>query len=493
MIHLGESIVIGLRRTLVLCLAIAALLPSVLSAQSSDFIPKSKKEILAESAAAAKDRKRIASSGITTINTVRYLYRYGKVDKNGFTESSLRYDERGNKTKETTFSPSDGSIVTQTTLRYDRSGNPIEETVKNGESTLKTVHRYNARNDRLESVQYKPDGSVDRKFTYVYDDRGFLLEIVGRLGDGRTFQRDSYLYDGRGNVVEFRNAARQILVEYDRRGNVAVVQKFQRLFKSRDSVTYALSDRVVFDYDMNDLVTEAKVFRPDSTVRSRTQYVRNNAGLLLEEREQNGEGKLVYSRMVRYDRNQNITEEFGTDRALKFRTTYKYDSRGNKVEMTTYDQINEPAALVRYLFGRGGATPASSAPGMSLAADDTVAVLDEEENPPQELSQLLGARLIAPDGTYLGLLTADSSDQQSIINPGGPYGFPKSAASIFNPSIPYGGEKGIFSPFNPQSPSPPSVYKDGKFFTYLTENDAYRPRTSPRKVIEFLHKQQKHK
>ena len=265
------------------------------------------------------------------------------------------------------------------------------------------------------------------------------------------------------------------------------------MFKSRDSVNYALSDRLIFEYDANDLVTEARIYRTDSTLRSRTQYIRNTAGTLLEEREQNADGKLVYARMVRYDRNLNITEEFGTDRAVKFRTTYKYDSRGNKVEMTTYDQINEPATLVRYVFGRGGATPASSAPGMSLASDDTVAVVDEEENPPQELSQLLGARLIAPDGTYLGLLTADTSDQQSIINPGGPYGFPKSAASIFNPSIPYGGEKGIFSPFNPQSPSPPSVYKDGKFYTYLTENDAYRPRTSPRKVIEFLHKQQKQK
>jgi hypothetical protein len=118
--------------------------------------------------------------------------------------------------------------------------------------------------------------------------------------------------------------------------------------------------------------------------------------------------------------------------------------------------------------------------------DDTLFADDGEPINSEEFYQLLGSRIIAPDGTYLGMVVADTANTQSIINTWGQYGFTQSPTSIFNPTIPYGGDAGIFSPFNAQSPSPPSIFKDGKFFTYLTDNDSFRPRSAPRKLIEFL-------
>ncbi len=361
----------------------------------------------------------------------------------------------------------------------------IEELLKKDEHTYKTVHRYNSQDNKVETVSYKADGSVDRKITSVYDEAGLLLETYGRLDDGKLYMRDSYLYDRKGNVIEFKNNLRKYLMLYDSRENIISVIKLQRYFKAYDSVQYNISDRLVLDYDQSDNLIEMRTFRPDSALKSRTQYILDESGLLLEEREFNADGRLIYKRNIKYDKGQNIIEESGTDRALKFRNVYKYDARGNKIETTTYDQINEPVSLMKFSFGKYGVTvPALNQNSNSLS--DSLLSDDDDALNSEELFQFLGCRIIAPDGTYLGMVLADTANPQSIINSWGQYGFGQSPSSIFNGTTPYGGSNGIFSPFNSQSPSPPSIYKDGKFFAYLTDNDSFRPRSAPHKLVEFL-------
>ncbi len=455
-------------------------------AQNSDFVPKSKKEIERDRLVEIAERKKFASSGIYSINCTRYAYRFGKVEKNGLLESTLRFDDRGNKIREILYSPTDGTVTETKNFRFDKNGNLIEETVKKETSTIKTVHRYNSKNNRIETVLYQTDGSVDRKISNVYDENGLLLESVGKLDDGRMFMRDSYLYDARGNVIEFKNNLKKITAKYDGRGNVLSILKYQRYFKSHDSIQYNVNERYSFEYDQNDRLTEMRSFRPDSSMKTRTQYLRNDKGNLIEEKEFTGDGKLTYSRIVKYDKQLNVVEETGTDRALRFKNLFRYDSRGVKTEMIIFDQLNEPVTVVRYSFGRSGAIPASQVQQNLAAMSDSLSDEDEEPEAKEEFFQLLGGRIIAPDGTYLGMIVADTANPQSIINVTGQYGSGQSVSSILNSTIPYGGEKGIFSPFNPQSPSPPSIYKDGKFFTYLSENDAYRPRTSPYRLMGFI-------
>jgi hypothetical protein len=178
-------------------------------------------------------------------------------------------------------------------------------------------------------------------------------------------------------------------------------------------------------------------------------------------------------------------EESGTDRSMKFKMVYQYDTRGNKTEWVEYDQINEPVSVTKLSLSRSGAN-ATAVNSAAAAAEDSLFADEDDPLNNEEFFQMLGSRIIAPDGTYLGMVLADTANPQSIINIWGQYGFSQSPTSIFNPSIPYGGDNGIFSPFNAQSPSPPSIYKDGKFFTYLTDNESYRPRTIPRKLVEFL-------
>lgn len=83
------------------------------------------------------------------------------------------------------------------------------------------------------------------------------------------------------------------------------------------------------------------------------------------------------------------------------------------------------------------------------------------------------AILIAHDGTYLGLISSNQYDSQSIINPYGSYGSKYASKSIMNQYGSYGGEYASKSPFNKYTSTPPRIYLDNQFIGYLTVN-AYK-------------------
>jgi hypothetical protein len=60
-------------------------------------------------------------------------------------------------------------------------------------------------------------------------------------------------------------------------------------------------------------------------------------------------------------------------------------------------------------------------------------------------------RIVAPDGTYLGNLSANPYDPNSTANPYGQYGSPYSPTSINNPYGQYG------SPYSPNSVNNPYI------------------------------------
>jgi hypothetical protein len=66
-------------------------------------------------------------------------------------------------------------------------------------------------------------------------------------------------------------------------------------------------------------------------------------------------------------------------------------------------------------------------------------------------------KIIAEDGTYLGRLSANRYDPESVSNPHGKYGSPYSATSIHNPSSPYGSKFSPLSPNNPYATQAPQL------------------------------------
>lgn len=458
----------------------------LLHAQQTEFIPKSKNEIDREKISLQKERKKITSSNIFSVTKNVFQYKFGKPEKKSIPEYNRKFNKNGDKIEETSYNPIDGSIVTKSTFRYDAKGNIVEETVGRDDNIIKTSHRYTADNLLEETVIYTSAGAIDKKIVYTYDDHRLLLEVTGYLGDGRRYMKDSYYYGEENRLTELKNTLNKFTYSYDDDGNVAAIRKSNRYFKTANDPAYNLTDYYQLAHDRNGNLTEISHFKADSTLKVKFQYILDEKGKLLKENEIGSDLKLTYQRVYLYDKNGNVIEESGTDRGRKFRTTHKYDSRGNILESTVYDQINEPAQLIKYTYTRYGAAEKSTSP--RTAVNETGDNGKSEIAASDDYSQLLGARIIAPDGVYLGSVIADTVNPESIMNLYGQYGLDTSPSSMFNSAIPYGGPDGVFSPFNDMSPSPPSLFKDGKFVNYLTTNDNYRPRVSPEKLIDFLDK-----
>lgn len=460
-------------------LSVLLLLPALLTAQFSSILPQNTRERSAERAAALKERQRLSSSSILSVTATRHEYKFGRLETKGLTESVKRYTAAGHLAEVATHSPVDGTVQTRTTYRYDQRGNLVEENLFQNGDVVKTVHRYTAGDLRRETIHYRKDGSVEKKVSYVYDDHGFLLETAGVLDDGRPFLRETFLYDTKGLLAERKNSLTRWTYQYDARGNAVGIVRFGRVFRTAETENYQLTDRYEFQYDRRDLMTSALVLRPDSTVKARYEFQYDAEGRLTGEKEFGADKRPVYSRKIVIASDGRRLEESGSERGRFFRSTYRYDSRGNVTEATEYDQINEPRFSVRYSYGRSGAVKSVPSNRPADTVSFTAAGADEFET-------LIGGKLVAPDGAFLGLVIADTTDSQSIVNTWGQYGSFESPTSIFNASIPYGGKDGVFSPFNPASPSPPSIYKEGRFYAYCTENENFRPRVSPRQLIAFL-------
>ena len=105
------------------------------------------------------------------------------------------------------------------------------------------------------------------------------------------------------------------------------------------------------------------------------------------------------------------------------------------------------------------------------------------------LEALEGALIIAQDGQFLGKITRNSADRDSITNTVGPYGSEVSSTSIFNSVGKYGSEVSSSSPFNSVASTPPRIFKGDKFVCYLTVNTVKQPRVDPHLLEGWLKSQ----
>lgn len=103
------------------------------------------------------------------------------------------------------------------------------------------------------------------------------------------------------------------------------------------------------------------------------------------------------------------------------------------------------------------------------------------------VAHLDGTAIIrAQDGTYLGLISSDPFEADSIANSYGAYGNPYSPASIRNEYGIYGGQYGTHSPYNPYNTRPPVIVRDGQVVAYLTVNPYVKPAISPHSLLSQL-------
>lgn len=79
-------------------------------------------------------------------------------------------------------------------------------------------------------------------------------------------------------------------------------------------------------------------------------------------------------------------------------------------------------------------------------------------------------QLWAADGQFLGVLSSDRYDSNSINNPYGIYGGRYGMYSISNPYGVYGGTHGMYSPYNIYCLNPPFVIYQGQAVLCLSKN-----------------------
>ncbi|PMB48087.1 hypothetical protein CEN40_07615 [Fischerella thermalis CCMEE 5205] len=90
---------------------------------------------------------------------------------------------------------------------------------------------------------------------------------------------------------------------------------------------------------------------------------------------------------------------------------------------------------------------------------------------PQLLTAINGIAQLWPiNEQFLGVLSSDRHDSNSISNFHGNYGSSYGTYSIRNPHGVYGGEHGTYSPYNPYCPNPPFVIYQNQAVLVVTRN-----------------------
>lgn len=94
--------------------------------------------------------------------------------------------------------------------------------------------------------------------------------------------------------------------------------------------------------------------------------------------------------------------------------------------------------------------------------------------------------LLAQDGQFLGMLSSNRYQPDSVMNKYGTYGSKYSTTSIFNQYGRYGSPYASYSPFNPYTSTPPQIILRGQCIGVLTKNTILLNRLDPYQLFDFI-------
>ena len=232
------------------------------------------------------------------------------------------------------------------TVHLERSGiSPSGAKVRN------TVFdaTFDPQGNTIETVSYKPDGSVYQKleWEYRYDDRGRILELR-YLNSGQLTNTGIYTYPA--NEAEDKIELVQVnpdgsvnhkaIFLYDKAGN--------RVAESRDypgpgSYPPHGTFYVTMRYDERGNQTERREFNSAGSLTGRSEWKRDWFGNTTAYDRFNSEGKLMetgrVNRRLECDAHGNVIRAVNMNRNGSVKNTetitYEYDSHGNWTQKTT--------------------------------------------------------------------------------------------------------------------------------------------------------------
>lgn len=95
--------------------------------------------------------------------------------------------------------------------------------------------------------------------------------------------------------------------------------------------------------------------------------------------------------------------------------------------------------------------------------------------------------LLAQDGQFLGILSSNKYQTDSVMNEYGTYGSKYSSISIFNQYSQYGSRYGFYSPFNPYTSTPPQIILKGQWVGLLSSNTFLQNRLDPHQLFDWIY------
>lgn len=94
--------------------------------------------------------------------------------------------------------------------------------------------------------------------------------------------------------------------------------------------------------------------------------------------------------------------------------------------------------------------------------------------------------LVAADGQFLGILSSNKFQSESVMNEYGTYGSKYSSTSIFNKYCNYGSQYSQLSPFNQYTSTPPRIFLRGALVGYLSVNRFVNNRLDAHQLFDYI-------
>ncbi len=280
------------------------------------------------------DKEQIQRSGIKSIEAWEYDAVPGKraaevIEGSGVKMFSAEYDTKGNEIAHTAYGP-DGQVVQNISVEYDTSGfirgSLVDSYVEAVDRVLplRIAYEYDENNFLLRVISYDRDSDeVNLQIDYIYDDAGHVVESVSFMPGGLADMRSRYSYDDDERITEIQF--------YDRsRGEVVITSKY------------------LYDVDGYEMVS----YGPDNKHLESTRTNYDADGNIAEVIRRDASDRVVSDIDHTFDSEGRVIETVSSvpSADMKTRTTFRYDADGNVTEQITYNKLDEPVKIIKFVY-----------------------------------------------------------------------------------------------------------------------------------------------
>ncbi len=142
---------------------------------------------------------------IKTLNETEYQAsdKFGDIQKGNIQYKFITiYNESGN-TLEWRMYDSDGNQYSKVIYEYDNNRKIIEKKQFHEENiNSRTTYKYDEKGMKIESDDYKSDGSLESKYLFSYDEQGNISEMKHYDKAGNLVSNNIGKYDENGSIIE---------------------------------------------------------------------------------------------------------------------------------------------------------------------------------------------------------------------------------------------------------------------------------------------------